>query len=125
MMNVTDCFLLNNGQLDSLVRNIIDQQSISTLYIPPRGALDTFYKSHRHKSKQQQMENAVHNTRIIVCQKCAGAHHSNLCTAKLFRCHTCGADGHRSFECTRAQCRNCLKLGHLTHKCPLMNSMSI
>ncbi len=127
--------LLSNADLDSLVRRILSneeimndqtaskgssQESKSYTYIQPRqelnGKLDAFYKSHLRKSEEQQMKSALYDARILVCRKCAGRHNSKHCTS-VWRCQVCGAAGHRSFQCARAKCWKCLKLGHMIHHC--------
>lgn len=102
--------------------NVVSSIS-SEWYIPPRKemneALNAFYKSHFTKSKEEQISGALGvNAGIVVCENCAGRHDRKYCRVNYFVCHVCGEKHHRMFECKRAKCWVCLKLGHLGWDCP-------
>ena len=57
----------------------------------------------------------------VICFKCGKpGHKSNVCTAKVKRCHHCGKNEHIVSECKHKNvvCFKCKEEGHIGSKCP-------
>eukprot|EP01084_Bolivina_argentea_P074450 135070_1 len=98
-------------------------------YMPSRKGMDHtldlyFQSNYSQNINTIGIQTHTVNQQIIVCEICAGYHHQNNCKSTYFVCHMCGNKGHRMFECSRAKCFQCLKLGHIAQHCPFkkMNS---